>query len=137
MVKLTGGCLCGEIRYEITEDTSQFFSYSCYCRACQYITGGQPNSVVYITKKILITKGKPCCYNSKSEFGTNISRFFCNMCGTHLYGESENYKGSTVIKVGTLDDPSFFNPKMNVWVSNAQPWHYIDSNLKNFDKAPA
>lgn len=137
MIKLIGGCLCGQIRYEIFEEPSRFFSYSCHCRECQYITGGPPNSAIYMPKTITITKGKPCFYSSKSDFGTTITRFFCGKCGTHLYGESERFAKSTVIKVGTLVDPSIFKPTTNVWVSFTQPWHYIDPDLPKFDKAPA
>ncbi len=39
-MQATGGCYCGEIRYEINgalEVTAQ-----CHCRECQYITGGNP-----------------------------------------------------------------------------------------------
>ena len=133
---LTGGCICGDIRYEIIEDSSQFFSYSCHCRDCQYITGGSPNNAIYVPEPITITKGKPGAYVCKSDLGTQVKRFFCGTCGTHLYGESETFKGTTVIKVGSLDDPTVFNSTMNVWVSSAQPWHAIDPDLPKSDKAP-
>jgi hypothetical protein len=136
MQNLIGGCLCGDIKYEVHCDSSQFFSYSCHCRDCQYITGGPPNSAIYIPKPIALTKGEPHSYISKSDTGTEIMRFFCGRCGTHLFGTSERYPGTIVIKVGSLDDPSIFKSKMNVWVSSAQPWHHIDPDLLKYDKAP-
>ena len=39
-MKATGGCLCGQIRYEVDSDT--FIAVSCHCRDCQYVTGGEP-----------------------------------------------------------------------------------------------
>ncbi|MCG8336324.1 MAG: GFA family protein [Proteobacteria bacterium] len=134
MITLSGSCLCKEVRYTISGDSSQFFSYTCHCRDCQYVTGGPPNSAIYIPQQVTITHGEPGCYNSKSDEGTNIRRFFCRNCGTHLYGESEKYPGTVVIKVGTLDDPGIFKSEMNVWVSSAQPWHHIDPELPRHEK---
>ncbi len=136
MSKFIGGCLCGEIRYQVIGGTHT--SYSCYCRDCQYITGGSPNNAIYIPEAILtIIKGKPSSYSSKSESGSRITRFFCGNCGTSLYGQSEIYRDSIVLKVGSLDDPSVFIATMNVWVSSAQPWHYIDPDLPQYAKSPS
>ncbi len=136
MSKLIGGCLCGDIRYEVDEDPAKWFSYSCHCRDCQYITGGSPNTVIYVPKPITLIKGKPLGYQSLSDTGTKITRLFCGRCGTHLYGESESFPGTIAIKVGTLDDPGIFKSQMNVWISSSQPWHYIDPNLPKAEKAP-
>ena len=134
MTTLSGGCLCGETRYTISCDSSRLFSYTCHCRDCQYITGGSPNPAIYVPQQINIIKGNPGCYSSLSEEGTIIKRMFCGKCGTHLYGESEKYPGTVVIKVGTLDDPGMFKSEMNVWVSSAQPWHHIDADLPSHEK---
>ena len=136
MSKFSGGCLCGEVRYDVTGNLHT--CYSCHCRDCQYITGGSPNNAIYISKAILkINRGKPSSYTSQSDSGSRITRFFCGKCGTSLYGESEIYQDSIVLKVGSLDDPSVFKPTMNVWVSSAQPWHYIDPDLPQYDKSPS
>ncbi len=136
MYTFAGGCLCGEVRYQATG--SSHTCYSCHCRDCQYITGGSPNNAIFIPKAILtIHKGIPSSYTSKSDSGSCITRFFCGTCGTSLYGQSEIYQDSIVLKVGSLDDPSVFKSTMNVWVSSAQPWHYIDPDLPQYPKAPS
>ena len=43
-MKITGGCYCGEIRYEANGDLEAAFQ--CHCRECQYITGGNANIVI-------------------------------------------------------------------------------------------
>ena len=136
MSQFSGGCLCGEVRCEVSGNVHT--SYSCHCRDCQYITGGSPNSAMYIPDATFsLNQGKPSSYSSKSDSGSRVTRFFCRNCGTSLYGESEMFPGAIVLKVGSLDDPSVFKSTMNVWVSSAQTWHYVDPDLPNYDKAPS
>ena len=136
MTTLVGGCLCGAIRYEVSG--GPVTSYFCHCRDCQFITGGSPNSAMYVPEATLTitTDCEPKSYSSMSDVGTQVTRFFCGQCGTPLYGESEMFAGSVVLKVGSLDDPGVFKPTMNVWVSSAQPWHGIDSGLPSYAKSP-
>lgn len=136
MSNFAGGCLCGDIRYEVSGGPHT--SYSCHCRDCQYLTGGSPNNAIYIPNAVLsIVRGEPFAYSSTSDSGTQVKRFFCRNCGTGLYGESELFQGSLVLKVGSLDVPTVFTPTMNVWVSSAQPYHYIDPEIAKYDKAPS
>lgn len=37
---------------------------------------------------------------------------------------------------GTFDDKTWFKPVANNWVRSAQPWVYLDSNLKSYQKNP-
>ncbi len=136
MSTFKGRCLCGKIEYEV--NGGRHTSYSCHCRDCQYITGGNPNTAIYIPQAtITINTGKPSFYSTTSENGTNKTQYFCGKCGTPLYGKSKMFPESVVLKVGSLDDPSAFQSSMNVWVSSAQDWHYINPELPKYDKAPS
>ena len=54
----TGGCYCGEIRYEA--DGEPVMKGECHCRECQYITGGQANDFMAMpTAGFRYTKGEP------------------------------------------------------------------------------
>ena len=53
---VTGGCYCGEIRFEVTGP--QEAAFQCHCRECQYITGGNTNIViVFAESDFNYTKG--------------------------------------------------------------------------------
>ena len=43
---------------------------------------------------------------------------------------------SIILKVGTFDDPSIFDPKIAIFTIDKQKFHYIDDNLKCFEKRP-
>ena len=43
-MELSGRCYCGDIQYEIKGELQA--SFQCHCRECQYITGGNANTVM-------------------------------------------------------------------------------------------
>jgi hypothetical protein len=41
------------------------------------------------------------------------------------------------ITAGSLDDPSWFRPSMDLYTTSAQPWDYMDPDLPKFAKMPS
>ena len=59
-MKATGGCYCGQLRYEI--DGPLEATLQCHCRECQYITGGNPNvAAIFGENDFRYTKGEAAC----------------------------------------------------------------------------
>jgi hypothetical protein len=54
-----------------------------------------------------------------------------------MFGKSSRLPQLVVITAGTLDDPSWFRPAMDFYVSSAQPWDHMDPGLPKFPKLPA
>ena len=135
MTAFTGGCLCGAIRYRAAGDP--IASGACHCRDCQYVSGGAPAHVIIMLEgDVTITKGNPRACWSTSVKGNRVARHFCGECGTPLFAENAAHPEFLPIKIGSLDDPSWFRPGGHIWVSSAQPWHHIDSALPQWDKDP-
>jgi len=40
------------------------------------------------------------------------------------------------ILAGSLDDPSWFQPQMDIFVSDAQPWDEMNSKIPKFEQYP-
>ena len=134
-MKATGGCLCGQIRYEVDSDT--FIAVSCHCRDCQYVSGGEPAVAVAVPADTVRTvKGHARVFNTTADSGTRVYRSFCADCRTPLFVGSEGNPEMIAVKIGSLDEPSRFTPAYYIWVSSAQPWHHIDPTKPAFLKAP-
>ena len=129
----TGGCVCGAIRYEC--DSRPIVMLNCHCRDCQQVSGGPFTPVVYMPAKAFrITKGALHHYSTPSAAGGENKRGFCPECGSRITGaESDRGIGITA---SSLDDPSWFHPKMNIWVCDAQPWDNLDPALPKFAQYP-
>jgi DNA-binding winged helix-turn-helix (wHTH) protein len=122
-VPVTGGCLCGEIRYQITGpaiDTS-----ICHCRMCQK-SSGAPFTVgtIYPTDAVAFTRGEPKYYRS-SPFA---ERGFCATCGSRLVWRAlsppvtPEWGGWMMIEVGSLDNPVPNVPTWQLGVESQLPW---------------
>ena len=134
--KLSGGCLCGAVRYECDSEKIMA-SAICHCRDCQYVSGGGPANIVGVPDPAFeLLKGETKGFTVKSEGGNDVTRHFCAECGTPMFSELSTAPGLKIIKVGTFDDPGSFKPQMTVWTSSAPPWAHIDADLPQFPKDP-
>ena len=135
ILRVTGGCLCGDLRYEAPAEPH--FVSQCYCRECQYISGGHPNIIIGLSAAGLhYTKGNPTRFERP---GRNLpaAREFCPRCGTHILSRVPSFADFVMVKVGTLDDPSrCMSPRANAQLADAQPFHYIDPAVPGFQRWP-
>jgi hypothetical protein len=133
MRERTGACLCGEIRYRLNGEP--VVSRLCWCRDCQHIASNGTANAIFPTEAIEIT-GTPAEYTSVADSGNQVRRRFCARCGSHLFADNTGRLGLTVVRLGTLDDPSSIEPEANIWVSSAPRWACFGSGLASFEKQP-
>ncbi|MEO5698234.1 MAG: GFA family protein [Burkholderiaceae bacterium] len=118
---LSGGCLCGAIRYEATPNHRD--GYYCHCRMCQLAFGNTRSAFMNLRKdELRWTLGAPRYFESSRI----ARRGFCERCGTPLsfeYLASERMD----LSVGSLDDPAAVTPTSHFAVeSRIAVWHADD-----------
>ena len=79
---LTGGCMCGGVRYEISEPLVS--AGYCHCTRCQRRTGSSLAGVVVAKENFRFTNGEDLVTRYASEFAP---RNFCSNCGSSLYDD--------------------------------------------------
>jgi|SRR5580700_1423513 len=132
---MTGGCLCGAIRYEVTGEP--IFSTHCHCRDCQRASGS-----AYVATARLpaggfrITKGSPKRFVGKADSGNEVTRVFCGDCGSPLYSQVSARLDLIGLRVTSLDDPSGFRADADIFVRSAQPWDHMDPAIPKYDTYP-
>lgn len=132
MSKVAGGCLCGNIRY--SSDAEPMLIVNCHCTNCQK-QGGAAFSVNLVFPKGSVTfEGDLSAYHDTGDSGQAVIRHFCANCGSPILSRAAVLPDVDIIKAGTLDDPSWVKPQMNLYCDSAQPWVAIDQSLQNFDK---
>jgi len=127
-VPFTGGCACGAIRYECSAEPLMIGN--CHCRDCQRSSGAAfSTGVVVPSSSLTLTQGTPKYYTVTADSGNTARRGFCNECGSPLFADSSATPHLIAIKVGSIDDPSWCKPTVDIWTQNAQPWDYMDPGL--------
>jgi hypothetical protein len=133
-MKIDGGCYCGQIRYTFEGEVSA--AMQCHCRECQYITGGNPNVFVILPEAgFSYTQGEPGSFK-RPDLEEGVTRYFCPNCGTAIGTKSPRAAGAMVIKVGTMDDPSFYKPSVAIFTKDSQSFHHVGDGIPSFEDLP-
>ena len=114
---LTGGCLCGAVRYKITGDL--IFSGKCYCEDCRKGGSTGHSSVLAVPEATVSITGKLTEFKKNGSSGQPITRRFCPVCGSRISAMATVMPGVMMITASTLDEPEKFVTQMSVFASRA------------------
>src|SRR4051794_24574074 len=136
MGKIDGQCLCGAVTYSCNADP--VFTAVCHCRDCQRQTGTAFSVVVGVPKEAFDLQGELGTHVTVGEdHGREVQRRFCPTCGSPVLTESGGLPDLVMIKAGTLDDPSWLEPQLEVWGGSAQPWVPKAEGRPRLERGPA
>jgi hypothetical protein len=128
---VTGGCLCGKVRYSISQPVEKVIA--CHCTHCQKASGsGVSHNTPIPLSALTMTAGTPKLYEDMADSGNILNRYFCGDCGSPLYSQRTKTPEMVVIKVGTLDDSNAMKLIMNIWTKSSRPWMAIDQSTACF-----
>ena len=121
--KITGGCLCGAVRYESTKQPHKV-GY-CHCRMCQRASGAPVAVGVYFHGDTFrFVQGKPKYYRSSAT----VERGFCGKCGSRLIYRILG-SDSISVEVGSLDHPGTTPPAYHIGIESQISWFEINDEL--------
>ena len=134
-MEITGGCLCGAMRY--TADAEPTSATVCHCRDCQKFTGSVFAALVRVPKEAVTIEGTLKTFTSIGGSGNPILRHFCPECGSSIAEEPGTRPGMVILTVGTFDDPSVATPAREIFRDDAVPWVQVQGDIPRFAKAPS
>lgn len=128
MTELTGGCLCGAVRYRIT--TEPLVVTHCHCTFCRRAAGAPFITWITVASDgFAWTEGAPAEYRSSAE----ALRGFCGACGTSLSYCGEGHKEEIDIAAASLDDPERVAPQDHIFVGSMLSWLEFDDGLPRLE----
>jgi hypothetical protein len=128
--------LCGAVRYE--SEAEPVLTAVCHCRDCQKQTSSAFSVLVVLPKDSLRTEGRALAsvQTGGEDTGLTTTRRFCPQCGSAIMTEIAATPDLDWLKAGTLDDPTWLRPQMNMWCSSAQPWVSMDDAIPAYERNP-
>ena len=130
-VPVTGGCLCGAVRYESTEPPTE--GYYCHCTICRKAYGGLFSATVKFTGSAFKFRQGELKYHRATPIA---KRGFCDNCGSPVAFFYDDLP-DVWIKIGSLDHPedwpmtraASWGPSVHWHTDTKVPWHEINDPL--------
>lgn len=108
MERLTGGCLCGALRFE-TRGAPHRVGL-CHCLDCRKHHGTLFHaSAIFPVERVHVT----------GESRTYAGRHFCPDCGSPVFARSDD---ETEVNLGAFDEPNLFTPTYELWTIRRESW---------------
>jgi hypothetical protein len=127
---LTGGCLCGAVKYRIS--AAPLDAGYCHCRLCQKSSGAP--TLAWLTVPIhgfAYTHGNPTRFHSSPH----SQREFCGLCGTQLAFRRSRLARTVDITLASLHSPDRVQPEYHIWTQSQRPWLEISDSLPRHEDA--
>lgn len=131
---LTGGCLCGAVRYTVSADL--IFSGKCYCDDCRKTSGSGHGSVYAVPEQSVQVSGQLTEFKKNGGSGQPITRRFCPVCGSKISTTADVMPGVLLITASSLDEPEKFVSQMSVYASRAPSWDRPPADIPAFPEMP-
>jgi hypothetical protein len=128
MAKLSGGCACGAIHYEVL--ANPVVMLNCHCRDCQRGSGTAYAAYLVVPKGGVEVRGEPRYYRTVGNAGRAVERGFCATCGSPLMLKLERTPDIVALHAASLDDASVYRPAMDIFTDSAQAWDHMSPMTK-------
>ncbi len=130
ILKTTGGCLCGAVRYEIIGELRNIVN--CHCSKCRRFHGNFGAYTSINGKDLTLVKEHGLkWFHSTTDETPDVHRGFCSICGSSLFWHPKGQKNISVA-AGSLDDSNNLETMGHIWLSQKSDYYLIDDELPQY-----
>jgi hypothetical protein len=131
MKPLQGNCLCGGVRFEVTE--SFLYTTHCHCEFCKRISGGYGTvSGRAPTSAIRVLEGDDLLRSYTPEGGS--AKTFCSGCGSNLFGGGWPESESSSVRLAAFGLEYDRKPEAHTFVRSVAEWEILpDDGLPRYE----
>ena len=127
----TGGCVCGQLRYEAAGDP--LIVHCCHCSYCQRETGSAFATNYLVESDRVSFSGRHDIIDTPSASGNGQKVLRCPECrvavSSHYGGAGDKFH---FLRVGTMDERADIAPDVHIYISTKQPWVILPKGVPAF-----
>ncbi|HLX20509.1 MAG TPA: GFA family protein [Gaiellaceae bacterium] len=129
----TGHCMCGGVRFEVTE--RPLSAGYCHCTRCQRRTGTAASAQARLAPgSFRLLAGAELVKTYTPEDGW--AKSFCSNCGSALWSHSPETGEVGSVRIGLFDPPHDIRPEWHTFVTYACEWEPMrDDGLERYPEA--
>jgi hypothetical protein len=130
MDRVTGGCLCGAVRFEISGPIRHIVH--CHCSQCRKAQGSAfaTNGIVSTSDfKLLAGADELTGYESTP----GQTKYFCRTCGSPILSKTASKPDQVRVRVGSIDSDIKERPEAHIFVGSRANWEEISGDLPQYE----
>ena len=131
MASLHGSCLCGGVKFEVTDSPDTL--RHCHCESCKKLSGGTGTMNGRVrSSAIHILDGEDLLQTFEPPGGS--AKTFCRTCGSNLFGGGWPKSEMTSVRASAIDDDLAARPSAHLYVRSLAEWETLpDDGLERFE----
>jgi hypothetical protein len=118
--RMTGGCMCGAVRYTIAE--KPLAAGLCHCNRCRPQSGSAFSTVIFVHRSAITITGETAVFDDIGSSGLRVLRRYCPRCGSPLTTEADVTPDVMFVKAGGINSNEWFHPVLELFVGRRRPW---------------
>ena len=128
---MRGTCLCGGVRFEVTEPFERIAA--CHCESCKKLSGGGGTVSGRVrTEAIRLLAGADLVKSFQPEEGS--AKTFCSECGSNLFGAGWPASENTSVRLSALEEPYEGRIESHIFVHSLAPRETLpDDGAERFE----
>jgi arginase len=132
---LTGGCLCGGVRYELTKPFRR--ANHCHCSLCRRHSGTFGLSQGRVPRDgFRLLRGEELVAVYRPSEATAV-KAFCSVCGSSLFGGTWPEGPEVSVRLGSLDGDPGIRPQYHSFTGSKAAWDRLPADgLPRYPEAP-
>jgi|CXWK01.1.fsa_nt_gi hypothetical protein len=125
---LTGRCLCGAVKFQLTPPVRDVIV--CHCRQCAQWTGYAVAATAVAIENFEVTKGagEIGWYRSSGH----ADRGFCKLCGSSLFWRPVDGARMSVL-AGSLEPPTGLHVGAHIFTANKSDYYQIGDGAPQYE----
>ena len=128
---MRGTCLCGGVRFEVTQPFERVAA--CHCESCKKLSGGGGTVSGRVrTEAIRLLAGADLVKSFQPEEGS--AKTFCSECGSNLFGAGWPASEHTSVRLSALEESYEGRIESHIFVHSLAPWETLpDDGAERFE----
>jgi len=132
--EFTGKCLCGNVTYVATGKPE--IVAQCHCEECRRLSGtGHTIGAMFSNDQVVIN-GKLKSFTYLSGKNSEVTKAFCERCGSPIYGSNTRLPDHLTLSLGTMDEAKGLKVEVVIFERDRPHWDGLGEGVTIFDTQP-
>lgn len=128
--QVTGGCLCGAVRYVFSGKL--WPAGVCHCQVCCKLSGGAGGAWFGVPREKCQVSGDIGVYECTADSGNVIGRGSCAVCRAPVYNTNSMMPDMLFFAAGSLDKMDLFVPQVRLYTAKAPCWSAPEDGIPRY-----